>query len=233
MKKLLLQNLMAKKIAISCTGKDEWYQVLYIMGIRDQQVTKEWNFDMNPIPGLTKNTVCFWRVEGAGPYLPARNLKSVLEDNGYEIASGHDFIAANKPDNGNNHVAEVNFKEEPAVEKPVDEEKQPATKFTAGHQYIVRTYDTTNKNYVKLTILEVTKTCYNYKFENSVTNTWDTISSFENSFDLVEDITPENIRLTEVEKAVLLGTIVFFKMSGINYNLDAFKKAFNINKKTP
>lgn len=346
--KLLLENLRNTKTAVTCSTKDEWYQIFKILSYTTENLPKPLLYDLNVIPGLIRNTISLG-TPFKTPLFSLREKKSYFEDNGFTIINAADFIEANTPavkpqneeainkeaeiglvasepvkekvviaelyfvgekdgsfrynmvsnkmfpdfssdkikqaiesalndtvveddltgvekhftekkysqsevdalrshtwraarewngrtkkdfywfmypelsdylsslnlntkDTGKEQFVRTNYKgmqvenpirgyrnvpenAAPGIDtgtiKPASEENGPKTKFFAGHEYIVRCGGS-SCTYIKVKILQITQKCYNVKFENASTNYWDSIVHFENTHDLVEDITSQS-----------------------------------------
>lgn len=104
--KLSLQNFITTKTAITCSTKDEWYQVIIILRIPNSLIHTDYRYDSNTIPGLTKNTIS---IENQ---IIFRNIKSHFEDAGYTVISAADFIAANTDDDKPNKEQEQSYSEQ-------------------------------------------------------------------------------------------------------------------------
>jgi hypothetical protein len=145
-----------------------------------------------------------------------RNIKSYYEDKGFTVIAASDFIAANTfVESPSENKQTVKEQIKPGPEKISGEENMPKTRFQAGHEYIVATGSFAVRAHCKVKIIEVTKKCYNCKFENAQNNTWYDIYQFENDHAVIEDITTDanDNKLTETEKAILAGMLTIVALS--------------------
>ncbi len=109
-----------------------------------------------------------------GGALATRDAKKHYETCCYDIVQADDFIAANsgitrmEPEGG----------------------QSPMTKFKEGNCYLIREQGKTDFSVLRVSILKITKTCYNYQFEHADRSVWSTIVAFDSTFHLIEDLGP-------------------------------------------